>query len=115
MIAIKCSEGGCTEFVKMIVELTPTDIPPSQTFEAYVNDTINQPNWSAGIISVESIPALRQGYLAVRVISTGLGELIHYFIANDRHIMHVTTDYLPERRAELASVVEAAVTTLKFP
>ena len=57
--AIKCSEGGCAEFVKIIVELKPTDIPSSRTLETYVNDTINQPNWAAGIISVELIPALR--------------------------------------------------------
>jgi hypothetical protein len=113
--AIKCSEGGCTEFVRITVELKPTDIPPSQTLETYVNDTINQPNWSAGIISVESIPALRQGYSAVRVIAAGLGERTHYFVANDRHVMSVTTDYLPDRRAELALVVEEVVNTLMFP
>jgi hypothetical protein len=113
--AIKCSEGGCTEFVKIIVELKPADIPPSQTLETYVDDSINQPNWSAGIVSVESIPALRQGYPTVRVISTGLGVSTHYFIANDGRVLRVATDYLPERRAELASVVEEVVNTLKFP
>jgi len=113
--AIKCSEGGCAEFVKIIVELKPTDIPPSQPFETYVNETINQPNWSAGIISVESIPALRQGYPAVRVIASGLGERTHYFVANDRHVISVTTDYLPDRPAESALVVEEVVNTLMFP
>jgi hypothetical protein len=113
--AIKHSEGGYTEFVKIIVDLNPTDIPRSQTFETYVNDTINQPNWAAGIISVEWIPALRQGYPAVRVISSGPGEWTHYFVANAGHVMHVTTDYLPDRRAELALVVEEVVNTLMFP
>ena len=113
--AVKCSEGGCAEFVKIIVELKPTDIHPSQPFETYVNKTINQPNWAAGIISVESIPALRQGYPAVRVLATGLGERTHYFVANDRHVISVTTDYLPDRRAELALVVEEVVNTLMFP
>ena len=110
-----CSEGGCAEFVKIIVELKPTDLPPSQTLETYVNDIINHPNWAAGITSVELILALRQGYPAVRVISSGLGELIHYFVANDRHVMRIAADYLPDRPAELASVVEEVVNTLKFP
>ena len=115
MVAIKCSEGGCTDFVRIIVDLNPTDIPAPQTLETYVNEAINQPHWAAAIISVESIPALRQGYPAVRVILAGMGEWTHYYVANGRYVMHVTTDYLPDRRAELASVVEEVVSTLMFP
>jgi hypothetical protein len=112
---MKGSEGGGIEFVRILVELKPSDIPPSQTLEAFVNDTIQQPNWAAEIISVELIPALRQGYPAVRVVSSGYGQRIHYFVANGGHVVSVLDDYIPDRRPELALVVEEVVNTLAFP
>ena len=115
VIAIKASEGGDARFVKISVSLNLTDISSYKTLEAYIDATLQETISPERLISAEPLPTLPQGYKAVRVRYTGLGEYVAFYVANDSHVVRLITDYLPDRKMELAQVIERVVDTLVIP
>jgi hypothetical protein len=113
--AIKSGEGGYAPYVKIIIHLTTHNLTKFEDFETDINELINQPNWSAAILEVRKPQLLRQGYSSIYVLSSGLGERIHYFVTNQRIFIEVGMDYVPEREPVLANVIEEVVNTLYIP
>jgi hypothetical protein len=93
------SENG-NDFRLIVVELKPEDATGYTSTLAYVDATLLRRLPKEVILSVEVLPALPQGYEAVRVTYKQEGETVDLYVRNGAHVVRLLTVYALGKRTE---------------